>query len=872
MARIPIYQRQVVQDALPGATRYSGDSADGRALQGIAQTGMHLADQMMREHQHEQDNIAKTQTANLLSEGHMYWQEESTKRAQAWKVGDPDMRDGLGKDFDKWVAENASKLSTPSAQEYFRQHAVQLKTGMQTNAFDFQKKATTTKLDADTAAGENLDERVVFDNPSQFDAVYTRRTEAELARSDLTEAQKIERATKRRARLATTVQKAEIEKDPAAWLRANYGSAPGDVDPAASPVASGSVEDVKTGGSVPDSLWRALLGQESGGRQMGKDGRPVTSQKGAVGIAQIMPATGPEAAKLAGLKWDERRFHQDAGYNEALGRAYFEKQLKDNGGDVRKAMAAYNGGPGRLKDAIAKAGPDGDWLANMPKETRDYVASISKNAGLDSAGKAGVKLASAGVSTASDAGSGMPAPSAQKSRTLGMVDPDMELQLKHYAETRVKQSTAQFRGDADRMLTDLTAAHKDGKVEQVPLDFAFFQKAYGPDAQRLHDEYQRSRSMGHDIASFGTMSETEIASTIARTAPAVGAGYAAEDARQNTRIQAATHVLQKRAADPVSYAVSTSPDARRYAEQLRATGLTPEARQNLTGRYMDAQLAEQRRLGIRETRLLSPREADAIGAQAMNARKPEDSANLISALESQYGERYFPQVFNELVKSQKISGELMIIPNLPTQSARESVSRLSRVKETDLAVGVPADSQKVIKDGVSEMLVDFVKAVPIPSQQSVGLVNSYESSLRKLAYEQVAAGVSPSDAVKRANDMLLGHYEFRDGVRYPKTAQVGLLKSGMSDVISNLINVDAPMDAVGNRSQQEAQTAYLDLVKSRPLWHTTDDDRGVQLWVLRENGTKVPVTRAGRPVTYTWQELAANPGKLDRRSVSGKIQ
>lgn len=871
MARIPIYQRQVVQDATPGATRYSGDSPDGRALQELAQTGMSIAEKVMRDHQHEQDNIAKTQTANLLSEGHVYWQEESTRRAQAWKVGDADMRDGLGKDFDKWVSENADKLSTPAAQEYFRQHAAQLKTGIQTNAFEFQKKATTAKLDADTIAGENLDERVVFDNPSQFDAVYTRRTETELARSDLTEAQKIERAMKRRARLATTVQKAEIEKDPAAWLRANYGSAPGDADPSA-PVASGSVEDVKAGGSVPDGLWRALLGQESGGKQIGKDGRPVTSPKGAVGIAQIMPATGPEAAKLAGLKWDERRFHQDAGYNEALGRAYFEKQLKDNGGDVRKAMAAYNGGPGRLKDAIAKAGPDGDWLANMPKETRDYVASISKNAGLDSAVPGGVKLASAGATTASDAGTGIAVPPAQKSRTLAMVDPDMELQLKHYAETRVKQSTAQFRGDADRMLTDLTAAHKDGKVEQVPLDFAFFQKAYGPDAQRLHDEYQRSRAMGQDIAAFGTMSETEIAATIARTAPAVGPGYAAEDARQNTRIQAATHVLQKRAADPVTYAVSTSPDARRYAEQLRSTGLTPEARQNLTGRYLDAQLAEQRRLGIREPRLLSVREADAIGAQAMNARKPEDSANLIAALESQYGERYFPQVFNELVKSQKISGELMIIPNLPSQSARETVSRLSRVKETDLAVGVPDGYKKTIDDGVAGLLVDLVKSVPIANKQSVDLVNSYESSLKKIAYEQSAAGVDASTAVARAKDMLFGHYEFRDGVRYPKTAQIGLMRSGMSDVVSNLTNVDAPIDAVGNRSPKDAQAAYLELVKSRPLWHTTDDDKGVQLWVQRENGTKVPVTRAGRPVTYTWQELAANPGKLDRRSVSGKIQ
>jgi soluble lytic murein transglycosylase-like protein len=87
-------------------------------------------------------------------------------------------------------------------------------------------------------------------------------------------------------------------------------------------------------GEVPDGLWKAQLGQESGGKQFGKDGKPLTSSAGAVGIAQVMPGTGPEAAKLAGLPWDVRRYHQDAGYNEALGKAYMAKQLQTFGGDV----------------------------------------------------------------------------------------------------------------------------------------------------------------------------------------------------------------------------------------------------------------------------------------------------------------------------------------------------------------------------------------------------------------------------------------------------------------------------------------------------------------------------------------------------------
>lgn len=137
-------------------------------------------------------------------------------------------------------------------------------------------------------------------------------------------------------------------------------------------------------------LMRALAGQESGDRQFTDDGSLVTSNKGATGRFQVMPGTGPEAAKLAGLKWDPELFSRKRtgdpvkdkeaeDYNRKLGEAYFGEQLRVNGGDVAKALAAYNGGPGRLKDAVAKAKAEGDsggWLKHMPPETRDYVPSV----------------------------------------------------------------------------------------------------------------------------------------------------------------------------------------------------------------------------------------------------------------------------------------------------------------------------------------------------------------------------------------------------------------------------------------------------------------------------------------------------------------
>lgn len=132
------------------------------------------------------------------------------------------------------------------------------------------------------------------------------------------------------------------------------------------------------------SLFDSLLWKESRGRQLRDDGTPVTSPKGAIGIAQVMPGTAPEAAKLAGLPFDENRYKTDAEYNKALGRAYFDKQLRDFG-DPAKALAAYNAGPGALRQAeraAAAAGRPDDWLSFLPAETKDYVPTVLARAGM----------------------------------------------------------------------------------------------------------------------------------------------------------------------------------------------------------------------------------------------------------------------------------------------------------------------------------------------------------------------------------------------------------------------------------------------------------------------------------------------------------
>ena len=131
-----------------------------------------------------------------------------------------------------------------------------------------------------------------------------------------------------------------------------------------------------------DVFERGVIPSESAGRQLTREGRPLVSSKGATGIAQVLPSTAPEAAKLAGLPLDMERFKYDEDYNKALGRAYYNEQKRRFGTD-ELASAAYNAGPGRVQKALARAEREGgNFMDYLPAETRAYVPNVMRKAGL----------------------------------------------------------------------------------------------------------------------------------------------------------------------------------------------------------------------------------------------------------------------------------------------------------------------------------------------------------------------------------------------------------------------------------------------------------------------------------------------------------
>ncbi|MGJ7508677.1 transglycosylase SLT domain-containing protein [Variovorax sp. GT1P44] len=136
-----------------------------------------------------------------------------------------------------------------------------------------------------------------------------------------------------------------------------------------------------------DRLTSVIMGVESNGRRFGTDGKllegPVTRDgTTAKGEMQVMDKTNKDPG------FGVRPAADDSPAERArVGRDYLAAMVKRYDGNVAKAAAAYNAGPGTVDDAVKAANqnagkgeavPPDAWLASMPAETRAYVASVSK--------------------------------------------------------------------------------------------------------------------------------------------------------------------------------------------------------------------------------------------------------------------------------------------------------------------------------------------------------------------------------------------------------------------------------------------------------------------------------------------------------------
>ena len=129
------------------------------------------------------------------------------------------------------------------------------------------------------------------------------------------------------------------------------------------------------GFAVERSLVYAIARKETGFNARARSGA------GAYGLMQVMPTTAAELTGDAGFVAEPERLF-DPNVNARLGQAYIQRVLAMPAidGDLLRAAASYNAGPGPMVAAVRKLGPDADPLLlietiDVP-QARDYVEKV----------------------------------------------------------------------------------------------------------------------------------------------------------------------------------------------------------------------------------------------------------------------------------------------------------------------------------------------------------------------------------------------------------------------------------------------------------------------------------------------------------------
>lgn len=144
--------------------------------------------------------------------------------------------------------------------------------------------------------------------------------------------------------------------------------------------ANGNIQYTQSSGTSFGDAFSTIMGNlfqtESGNRHRDNNGNLIQSPKGALGVAQIMPATaanpgyGMQPINLQTSTPEQQK---------AWAGEYISRIKKAHNFTDEQAVAAYNAGAGRVQKAIKEGGSN--WKSKLPQETRNYIPKVMNGVG-----------------------------------------------------------------------------------------------------------------------------------------------------------------------------------------------------------------------------------------------------------------------------------------------------------------------------------------------------------------------------------------------------------------------------------------------------------------------------------------------------------
>lgn len=599
----------------------------------------------------------------------------------------------------------------------------------------------------------------------------------------------------------------------------------------------GKIEVTDT--SSESQLFSAMIWQESGGNQYGKDGAPLVSPKGAVGVAQVMEDTGPEAARLAGVPWDRDKWLNDPRYNAKLGQAYFGAQMKRYDNNPVLAVAAYNAGPGSVDSWIKQFGDprtgavsNEQFAAAIPyDETRNYVAKVTGSAPAIPGAATMENLINQPFWDAMSPQN----KSAMMSKVAGMYD---------------MQAAAGRVSLQSRMQDDMAKLEAGQSVNPISeREWLAVMPLQASPAERI--QMRESFQQYQQAMTLQPIYQTIVQGSAQQGIAAVQSMVPKEDDpdfkfKQSLYATAQTklnQVMKARESDPGTWLQANSQVVKNAFEQYQNN--------QASGEYLVSRLqAEKDRLGINSKKVLPDSMVNSLISKIENNK--ESSVTAIQSVAQSFG-KYSDQVMQQVQKSAYPALQVIMATNNPR--AANALWQNRSVKTSDLRGSFEKTDADSADSSWNDQAKDFAGTMVV-QPGGAAVWNNFNEQGKRLTYIYMQRGMSSGDAAKKAYQDVLGEqYQTSGTWRIPNTAgqDVRDVRDGANVYLKNL-SADQIMPLIGDsRLPDEVNREQsISRIRDNAQWVTNSDETGLTLMM---NGLLINNAQ-GQPITVPFADLA----------------
>lgn len=407
-------------------------------------------------------------------------------------------------------------------------------------------------------------------------------------------------------------------------------------------------------------------------------------------------------------------------------------------------------------------------------------------------------------------------------------------------------------------------------------------RAYGPtSAHQYQSEVADYNATGDALRKLGTASAADRVAIINAATPTPGPDFDNRQRLQGALMQANALIEKQIVTDPAAYAARNSPGVssawstlQRVQQDKAATDVDKRA---AVVAYAQATIGEQQRLGVDSIkgnvlgeegkarvpgpRLLTNGQANDIAGAF--AKKPADAAQIMSSLEQQWGS-YFPQVYGQLARDDKLPPAALVIPNMSDPYAKEQLARIADPKvQKELKEALPLGAEKDIDAKLQSLNEPFLNSLMF-QQGGIDTHAVVMSQQKALAASYVAQGKSVGDASKLAFQQTVGwQYHFDDSMRIPNKEVPDVVKAGTGAVTQQaaMLDVAVPPSFRAGLKAEDRKAAWTDAIRTGATWVTNGDETGLTLHVAAKTDAGQDALFAVRqsdgtsPMSWSWSQL-----------------